>query len=184
MDFKETKKDSEEIELVEEDSGEEARDKIKKLKGELAECQKKAEDYLAGWQRAKADFINSRKNEEKEKEAIVLFANQRMLYELLSVADSLERGLKESNEKEGGLYEGVSQTLNQLLQIMRGYGVNELEAESQKFNPEEHESVAEKIVEAPEADGIILEVLQKGYKLHDKILRPAKVKVGNYKIKS
>ena len=79
MDSEETKKDAEEIEFVEEGSGDEARDKIKKLKEELGECRKKAEEYLAGWQRAKADFINSRKDEEKEREAVVKFANKKLL---------------------------------------------------------------------------------------------------------
>lgn len=173
---------NEEIEFIEEDGGEaKAEEKLKKVKNELNECRKKAEEYLAGWQRAKADFINSRRDEEKEKEAMARFANKRLLYEFLSVADSLEMGLKEASGKESGLYEGLNQTLNLLLQITRGYGVSEIEAASQKFNPEEHESVAEEIVEAPEADGMVLEVIQKGYRIYDKVLRPAKVKVGNYK---
>src|SRR3989344_43532 len=181
MDSEETKKDAEEIEFVEEGSGDEARDKIKKLKEELGECRKKAEEYLAGWQRAKADFINSRKDEEKEREAMVRFANKKLLYELLSVKDSMEMALERAEEIDKSFAGGLNQILSLLSQIMRGCGVSETEALGQRFNPEEHESMEEEEVSEAEKDQVILEVVQKGYKIHDRVLRPAKVKVGIYK---
>jgi len=181
MDSEETKKDAEEIEFVEEGSGDEARDKIKKLKEELGECRKKAEEYLAGWQRAKADFINSRKDEEKEREAVVKFANKKLLYELLNVKDSMEMALKQAEEIDKAFAGGLNQILNLLSQITRGCGVRETETLGQKFNPEEQESVAEEEVAEAEKDQIVLEVVQKGYKIHDRVLRPAKVKVGIFK---
>ena len=78
---------------------------------------------------------------------------------------------------------GFRHIRNQLMQIIRGYGVDEMETRGQKFNPEEHESIGEEEVSDAVQDQIILEELQKGYKMHDKVLRPAKVKLGVYKNK-
>lgn len=154
--------------------------KIKKLKEELKECHQKAAEFLAGWQRAKADLINSRKDEEKARKDIINYANERLLCEMLNVLDSFEKALLDPGI-EGENKSGLRHIHNQLLQIMRGYEIYELEAVGQKFNPSEHESIMEGVVSKSEEDQMVLEEIQKGYKMYDKILRPAKVKVGIYK---
>ncbi|QQG46426.1 MAG: nucleotide exchange factor GrpE [Candidatus Niyogibacteria bacterium] len=178
------KKNEENIdpEIIEEEFGPEAENKVKKLKDELKECRKNSAEFLAGWQRAKADLINSRKDEEKAGEDIVKYANSMLLYEMLNVLDSFEKALAEPGP-EDGWKDGLRHIRNQLLQIMRGCGVRELEVEDEIFNPAEHESVAEEEVLDKDKDQIVLRVVQKGYKIHDKILRPAKVKIGKFQVK-
>jgi len=179
--MKDENKEENELDIVEEEFGPEIESKFKKLKEELAECRKKSEEYLAGWQRAKADLINARRDEEKRGAEMAMYANERLLHDLLNVFDSLNKALRDERADEKWK-EGLAQIKNQLAQIARGYGVNEVEALGKKFNPQEHESVTEEEVKDPEKDQTVLEELQKGYKIHDKILRPAKVKIGYYKI--
>ncbi|MCH7883278.1 nucleotide exchange factor GrpE [Patescibacteria group bacterium] len=178
------KKKKTELEFIEED-GVIERDierTFKRLKTELKESRKQASEYLSGWQRAKADAINLRREEEKNREMVVKFANERLLEELLQIADSLELALREPERKNtAGWKEGVERIRHQLLQTMRGYGVRVIEAVGLPFNPGEHESVLEEEVDEQEKDQSVLEELQKGYKIHDKVLRPTKVKIGVYK---
>ena len=171
---------NEDLNIEEDDFAEGAEGKIKKLKEELKECRKKAAEFLAGWQRAKADFINARKDGEKNQEEMAKYANEKVIREVLNVLDSLDQALAEPS-MEDKWKTGFQHIKNQLMQIVRGYGVSVIEAVGTKFNPEEHESIAEEDVAEPDKDQIILEELQKGYKMHDKVLRPAKVKIGNYK---
>lgn len=167
----------EDIEIINDD--ESLKDKFKKLKSDLSVCQKEKEEYLAGWQRAKADFINYKKDEEKTKEEFAKFATQNLLYEMLRVLDSVEMAQK---HKES---EGVREIKGQFLEILRKHGVEEIEVkQGLKFNPVEHESISEENVNKEDLDGIIVEELQKGYKLFNRVLRPSKVKVGAYKIKN
>lgn len=174
---------NDELDIVEEDGGSEAEGKIKKIKVELKDCRKKTEEYLAGWQRAKADLINARKDEEKFREEIVKYANGKIIYELLNVLDSLGEALN-STDLEEKWKTGFGRIYSQLLQIMRGYGLKEIEALGQRFNPEEHESVSVEEVAESDKDQIILEEIQKGYKIHDKVIRPARVKIGAFQSKN
>lgn len=168
--------------IEEEDFGGEAESKIKKLKEELKECRKKSAEFLAGWQRAKADFINARHDEDKNREEMAKYANERIIREILNVLDSLDSASAEPN-MEDKWKTGFNHIKNQLMQVVRGYGARVIEPVGEKFNPEEHESIAEEEVADPAQDQIILQELQRGYKMHDKVLRPAKVKIGNYKDK-
>lgn len=146
--------------------------KLKKLRGELKQCQKEKAEYLAGWQRAKADFINARNDEERARAGFLRYAEERVLYEILAVADSLELGLKLK------LSEGMEQIYAQLREFLKGRGVLPIESAGKKFNPAEHEALEKEEVEEEAQDNIVLEELQKGWQLYDRVLRAAKVKVG------
>ncbi len=161
------------VEIINEGDEETFKDKLKKLKDELKDVKKERDDYLAGWQRAKADFINARKDEEKARAEFVKFAEERVLREMLAVADSLELAGKET----GPIYA-------QLQEILKEHGAVLIEALGKTFNPLEHEALEEKEAVSEEDDGIVVEELQKGWRIHDRILRPAKVKVGVYKSKN
>lgn len=166
---------NEDIEIIEGDEND-FKNRLKKIKEELKICQKEKEEYLTGWQRAKADFINHRKDEEKYKEEFAKFAAKNVLYDMLNVLDSVDIALK---HKES---EGVREIKNQFLEILKRNGVEKIEiGEGTKFNPFEHEAVEESEVEIENKDDIIIEELQRGYKLFDRVLRPSKVKVGIYK---
>ncbi|MEK7503268.1 MAG: nucleotide exchange factor GrpE [Patescibacteria group bacterium] len=171
-------KDENDIEIIEGDESD-FKDRIKKIKEELRSCQKIKEEYLAGWQRAKADFINARKDEEKRMEEFAKFANKNILSDFLAVGDSIDMALRHAES------EGVRQIKGQFAEILKRNGLSEIEsAKGLKFNPEENEAILEENVETEAEDGVIIEELQKGYKLWNRVLRPAKVKIGVYKVKN
>ncbi|MDP3934659.1 MAG: nucleotide exchange factor GrpE [Candidatus Giovannonibacteria bacterium] len=161
------------VEIINEGDDEAFKDKLKKLKDELKAVKSERDDYLAGWQRAKADFINARKDEEKARAEFVKFATEGILREILAVADSLE--LSSSAD--------CKPIYNQLIDILKKEGVEPVESQGKTFNPLEHEALEEKEVLGEEEDGIVVEELQKGWRIYDRILRPAKVKVGVYSAK-
>ncbi|HBT81285.1 TPA: nucleotide exchange factor GrpE [Candidatus Giovannonibacteria bacterium] len=163
----------EEIEEIIEEEGEgDFREKIKKIREELKVCRKEKEEYLAGWQRAKADFINARKDEEKLRENFLKFAEENLLREFLAIADSLELAIKLRPS------EGVEQIYSQLRGLLKKYGVSPIESLGKKFDPLEHEAIEKVEVSEAEREDVVLEELQRGWRLHEKVLRPAKVKVG------
>lgn len=151
-------------------------DKLKKLREELKACRKEKDEYLAGWQRAKADFINARREEEKDRETFIKFSEAGLIHEFLKIADSLELALKANKS------EGTERIYLQLKEILKRRGVTPIEAEGKTFNPSEHEALEKVEVDSEDKDNMVLEELQKGWYLHDKVLRPTKVKVGYYKI--
>ena len=152
---------------IEEDENSES--KIKKIKEQLKTCQKEKEEYLDGWQRAKADFVNARREEEKKREEFVRFSNQVLILDILPVLDSFD--LAAENIKDKGFY----LVRNQIGDILKRYGLEVIKTKEEKFNPEVHEAIQE--VESEKESGTIIEEIQRGYKLHNRVLRPAKVKV-------
>jgi len=149
---------------------------LKKLREKLKKCSAEKQEYLAGWQRAKADFINARKEEEKNRYEFIKFSEQNLILELLVLLDSFDGLFKHAKN-----YDGVENIHRQLLDILKSRGVEPIESLGQKFNPEEHESVGEIGVDNEAKEGIIIEEIRKGYKMYDKIIRPSQVKIGKYK---
>ncbi len=140
---------------------------IKKLKGKLRTCQKEKEEYLTQAQRARADLINFQRRQEQVLEELGKYGQENFIRELLPVLDSLKIGAKENK--------GIRQIKEQLEAILLKYGLKEIKAEGEKFNPEFHEAVEQ--VKLKKKTGTIIEEIEKGYILRDKILRPSKVKV-------
>lgn len=162
------------IHIEEENNG--VDDKVKKIKEQLKKCQKERDEYLDGWQRAKADFVNARKDEEKMKADIVRFANQIIFYDLLTALDSFDVAIRQTRDVgENDTTKGFYLIKTQLDDILKKHGLTPINATGQKFNPEFHEAMAEE--KSDKEDGTILEEFQKGYMLYDKVLRPARVKV-------
>ncbi len=149
---------------------------IEALKQELAETKKKAEDYLAGWQRAQADFINYKRRAEQEKEELVKFANAKLMLALLPIIDDLERAF-ESVPPESGLnwVEGFKMIERKLKAGFETQGLTPIVAVGQPFDPNFHEAVREE----KGKDGIVIQEMERGYLLNGKLLRPAKVTIGN-----
>jgi molecular chaperone GrpE len=145
-------------------------DKIKELEEELS---KKEEMYL----RALADFDNYRKRVERDKERMNAERERAILLELLEVVDNFERALSSSSSLEGGDLEGGLQSVyNQLLRILEQHGVIPFGSVGEKFNPEIHEAVlAISTDEYP--SGTVIAEMQRGYKIRDEVLRPARVQV-------
>jgi len=129
-------------------------------------------------QRLQADFINFRRRVEKEKDQISVFANEKILTELLPVIDNLERALIScaEHEKESSVYSGVELVLRQMIDILGKFGLEKIDATDCEFDPNVHHAVMNEEREDVEA-GIVVEVFQHGYKLSDKVIRPSMVKV-------
>ena len=157
-------------------------DVVKKLREKLKKCEMEKSDYLAGWQRAKADFINARKEEEESRGHFVKFSEMNLILELLNILDSFEEMFK-SNPGKGnpGDMQGIQNIYKQLLSILQKRGVKQIECLGKEFNPEEHEAVGEIKVDGREKENIIMNEISKGYKLHGRVIRPSKVEVGRFK---
>jgi molecular chaperone GrpE len=136
----------------------------------------KAEKYFTNWQRAEADFINYKRRAEQEKSDLINYSNSNLLMTILPVLDDFERALAAipSKLESSNWIDGIKLIDNKLTAIIKSTGAVEIEAQDQIFDPNVHEAVAH--IEGNE--GKILSVVQKGYKLKDRVLRPALVIVG------
>lgn len=157
----------------EETGGEETAAKVRKLREEFKNCREERKEYLEGWQRAKADLINYKKDEAKRFEEMAKFASEDLIGEAAQVLDSFDLALQHGMPKD--MENGVVLIRSQLEDIMRRRGLEVIRALHQKFDPNLHESVGE--VESDGEEGLVAEELQKGYKLGGRVLRPARVKV-------
>jgi molecular chaperone GrpE len=158
--------------------------KLKKVKAELKKCQQEKHEYLDGWQRTKADFVNLKKTSGEDRKKLISYANEEFILELLPSLDSFEQAFKnkeswESVSKDWRL--GIEFIHSQLLKVLGDYDVEEINPEGEIFDANLHHSVELVKVENKKEDGRILEVIQKGYKLRDKIIRYPNVKVGEFK---
>ncbi|SNT15068.1 molecular chaperone GrpE [Anaerovirgula multivorans] len=149
---------------------------IDSLKNKLEEKEAEALDYYNRMVRLQADFANYKKRVEKEKSDIYLYANEKLAVELLNIIDNLERALaSQIEDRNNGLYEGIQMVLKQLIDTMKKHGIEEIDALNKPFDMNLHHAVMKEEAEA-ETDEVI-EVLQKGYTIHGKVLRPAMVKL-------
>jgi molecular chaperone GrpE len=150
---------------------------IEALKQALAEEKEKAEGYLANWQRAQADFINYKRRSEQEKEEIGKFANALLMLNLLPVLDDLERAFASIPPHLAKLtwVDGIRLIERKLQASLEAQGLSPIKALGEPFDPKLHEAA----MHAKGKEGIVIEELQKGYKLQDRVIRPAMVVVGN-----
>ena len=156
--------------------------KLEEIEKRLEECQKLKDEYLAGWQRSRADFLNYKKEETERIEKIREFAENELILKILKIIDNLERAKKRIPEglKDSDWLQGFFQIENQFKDFLEKEGIEEIKAIEEKFNPNFHEAVEEVEREDTET-GKVVEVLEKGYKRGDTLLRPAKVKVAKQK---
>jgi molecular chaperone GrpE len=145
----------------------------------LNEEKEKAEKYLANWQRAAADLINFKKRSEQEKAEIAKFANAVLVMSLLPILDDFERALDNVSIKLAGFtwVDGIRLIQRKLQAVLESQGLSQIEALGNDFDPAVHEAVLSEEGE----EGKVIEELQKGYKFHERVLRPAMVKVGKGK---
>ncbi len=145
---------------------------MQKLKNELEEQRKLAEERLNQLKYLQADFDNYRKKFEKEKESIISLANEKLIKEMLDVVDDFERSLSEI--KDENLKKGLELIFKNLLKILEKNGLKKINALGMKFDPNFHEALMK---EKNEKEGEILEELQKGFMLKSKVIRTSKVKI-------
>jgi molecular chaperone GrpE len=141
----------------------------------IAEIEKERDDYLNDLQRVAAEFDNYRKRVARDQQSLAARAHERLLKELLPVVDDLERALEAATEhEEAKLEEGVRLVHRELQEALSKEGLQEIETNGH-FDPHVHEALLSQPSDRDE--GAILEVLQKGYRLGDRVLRPARVVV-------
>ena len=152
------------------------------LAKKLAECEQMREEYLAGWQRAKADFINYKKEEVRRAEEIAKYQTEDFIYDMIGVLDNFDLGLA-ALEKQGPVEKGIYLIRAQLMDIMKRRGLERMPVKpGEQFDPVWAEAIAEGDSELPA--GSILEEIEPGYRLHQKILRPARVKISKGHLES
>jgi molecular chaperone GrpE len=149
------------------------------LEEQLAKAKEDAQKYLGNWQRAEADFQNYKRRVEQERSESRRFASAALIINVLPILDDLERALGSLDARLAGLtwFEGIALIHRKLLILLDNAGVAPIQAEGQQFDPSLHEAVTH----ADGEDGKVLAEVQRGYKLHDRVLRPAMVVVGKGK---
>jgi molecular chaperone GrpE len=153
----------------------EAEEGERSVEDRLAQAEAKAEEHLDDLKRLAAEFDNYRKRAARDQQQLVARAHERLVKELLPVLDDLERALEAAEQhEEAKLEEGVGLVHRALEAALEREGLAEVETDG-KFDPHVHEALLSQPSEAEE--GSVIEVLQKGYKLGDRVLRPARVVV-------
>ncbi|EIW01445.1 MAG TPA: nucleotide exchange factor GrpE [Thermoanaerobacter sp.] len=165
----------EEEEQTQQEHKQQTVDEIEELKQKLQQKEAEAQEYLDIAQRLKAEFENYRKRIEKEKAEMIDYGQETVILELLTIMDNFERALASSGDYNS-LKEGIELIYRQFKKILDKFGVKEIEAEGQIFDPYKHHAVMQEEVEGKQPNEII-EVFQKGYYLKDKVIRPSLVKV-------
>jgi molecular chaperone GrpE len=148
------------------------------LRQKFEKCEKEKQEFLEGWQRVKADFLNYKKQEGERIDKIGQFAREEMILEMLSIHDDLERAREHmpENLKDVDWVKGVLQIEGRFHSFFKEQGVERIDPQGEQFDPSLHEAVGEQ-EEKNKNTGTIIKVVQKGYKLNGRVLRPAKVKI-------
>lgn len=154
------------------------KDQLQALQDELADTRLKAEEYLDGWQRARAELANYRKRVEREQAMANQMAAGSIIRRYLDVMDDLDRALKNRpSEGDGAAWaQGIDLIYRKLNTIIDNEGVIAIQAEGQSFDPNFHEAISLEESSSHES-GQVIEVLKRGYLLGDRVLRPAQVRV-------
>ena len=171
----ETDKESEEEQKNEETSEEKAEEKdpLEKAQDEIAELKDK-------WLRSVAEFENYRKRTLKERAELILNGGEKVISAILPILDDMERAIEngEKTEDPAVLREGMTLIFQKFMKTLEGQGVSKIDTENADFDTDLHEAVAMVPGMGDDKNGKVIDCLQKGYKLNDKVIRHAKVAVG------
>jgi molecular chaperone GrpE len=152
---------------------------IEKLKGELETTRAKADEYLTGLQRERAEFSNYRRRTSEEREAMLGLAGEDLIRKVLALADDFDLAIERrpTDLADDGWVDGVTAIDRKLRALLESEGVQPIEAEAGRpFDPREHEAIVT-VPGSGRPEGEIVDVLRRGYKLRDRVLRPALVAV-------
>lgn len=167
---------NQDIELIPDEEGDTTalQAKIKKLKADLKKSEGERKEYLEGWQRAKADGINYKRDEGKRLEDMARFIAMGLIQDIMPVLDSFDLALGHGLPSE--LARGVLLIRSQFEDILRKRGLEEIATHpGEEFDPARHESIGE--MQSDVSPGAIAEVVQKGYLFRGNVLRPARVRL-------
>jgi molecular chaperone GrpE len=165
--------------IILEDDAEAVSGKLHKLREELKKCHSEKEEYLTGWQRTKADMVNARKLADAEFVEKVRDANRALILSLVPVIDSFEMAMKGAawDTLDQSWRSGAEGIYAQLCAVLKSYGAESYDPAGTPFDPHHHEPL--RMVTPPPnvAPHTVVETFQRGYTLHGKVIRPAKVSV-------
>jgi molecular chaperone GrpE len=161
------------------------KDRLKELEEKIKECEKIKEEYLDGWQRARAELINYKKEESERIKNYFNLEKEGLFLKIISILDEFEiAGKNLPNElKENEYIKGIFKIVEKFYEFLKNEGVEEIEALGKIFDPNYHEAVE---ILSPDSksddeksfkDGEIVEEIKKGYIFNNKVIRPTKVKV-------
>jgi molecular chaperone GrpE len=147
---------------------------VKRLRERLSKAEAERAEYLEGWQRSKADFVNFKRDEETRRGHIQERITASLIEELIPVLDSFEMAAKHAKSKE------LEVLQKQFLDVIKRMGIESFGKKGDLFDPQKHEAVQEVVVDSSELDHTIVTVERSGYALHGHIIRPAQVSVGTF----
>jgi len=179
-DDKKTKEEFDDIVFEESEA-----DTVKKLRDKLKRYTKEKQEYLDGWQRSKADFINAKKEHEESRKKFSVLAKEDFANDIIAAMDSFSMAFADKEVWESvdlNWRKGIEHIYTQLKTALEDNGISEIEAEGNKFDPSFHMAVKSIETAQKDKDGIVAKVVQKGYKINDRVIRPARVEVFKYKM--
>ena len=159
---------------------EEPESELERVKRELAETQQRSEEFFGNWQRSAADLSNFRRRVDQERSDVLKYGGTEVLADLLGVVDDWERAMAVLPPEmlKFTWIHGTAQIYQKLLWVLTRHGVTPVEATDQSFDPHLHDAVM-RDEDVPTAEQThVVQELQRGYKIHERVLRPALVKVG------
>lgn len=173
-----TSEENAEVETVCEDNVTDINSKLeeKQINDKIEELEKQIEERDDKYKRLQAEYSNYMRRTQEEKQTIGIFANEKIITELIPVIDSMERAMDACSDKEDNMYKGIELVHKQLIDCLQKFEVEEISALNEDFDPNLHLAVMQESVEGVEPNKVIM-VMQKGYKLKTKVIRPTMVKV-------
>lgn len=165
------------------DDNSEPSDQLKKIREKLNTCVEEKQEYLDGWQRAKAELVNVKKRLEEDKKSFAQFATENLVHDLLPVLDGFDMAMKNKEAWESapeGWRKGVEYIYDRLKTTLENHGVTCIDPMNTEFNSHDHESIETVAVDDKKLDNTIVDVVMKGYAISGKIVRAPKVRVGKF----
>jgi molecular chaperone GrpE len=171
-----------EDDIISEDESENPKNAIKKLKAELKQAKQEKLETLTNWQKDKADFINARKRDEETKADVIKFSNHILINDLLPIIDGYEQAKMQPtwNQVDEAWRKGIEAIIDKIYISLQKAGVESFGANGEVFNPNLHEALGSEKTDEGLKDNTISMIMQKGYKMHDKVIRPSLVKVYHF----
>jgi molecular chaperone GrpE len=159
-----------------EDSQKETKSELEELRRTIESLQKEKDELFGKLQRVSADYANFQKRAPKQIADTICYEKERIIKTLLPVLDNFEHTLQNADSAENSdvFVKGIQIIYDQMLDILKSHGVEQIKAPGENFDPALHEAMMQK-TEPEEQDNIVLEEFQKGYKLNGRVIRPSKV---------
>jgi molecular chaperone GrpE len=158
------------------ENGEQLKVQLEALQSQLAQAESKAAEYKDGWMRSQAEFQNYKKRIERDNELIYTTMKGDIVKKILPVLDDLERALQNRPTNSGAWISGIELIQKKLVSTLEAEGVKKIEAQGAPFDPNFHEAISHEPFEGFES-GHVIAVVQNGYMLGERVIRPALVRV-------